>query len=232
MSSVFCSKPFSTNLRALMYQVLAERVEKCSEFEDRTPMVLVVCTKLSWESFSRELNCMQPTAVKRRGKSTEFWLPQTMNSFMADRDTVQQALQQVCKLNPSVEILHTLRQWNKPAEIMCLVISDFNPTVFTTQDVSLKILHLVKRVEDVNSALCLILPVKDLELTPEAFLKEGIKCLVMKCDFCNKSECKLRLCAQCFDVSYCSKECQKQHWKDEHKAACKARRSGDVRVVS
>ena len=33
---------------------------------------------------------------------------------------------------------------------------------------------------------------------------------------------QLALCGQCRVVRYCSKECQRKHWKGGHKAACKA----------
>ena len=41
-----------------------------------------------------------------------------------------------------------------------------------------------------------------------------------------------RKCAQCASVAYCSKECQRKHWKAGHKAVCKVlaanRRSGSA----
>ena len=30
------------------------------------------------------------------------------------------------------------------------------------------------------------------------------------------------VCGGCGDISYCSKECQKSHWKSGHKSSCKA----------
>ncbi|KAA1475903.1 ankyrin [Dentipellis sp. KUC8613] len=41
-----------------------------------------------------------------------------------------------------------------------------------------------------------------------------------KCDFCGKTDDKLKLCVACHSARYCSRECQKSHWK-VHKPACK-----------
>jgi ankyrin repeat protein len=40
-----------------------------------------------------------------------------------------------------------------------------------------------------------------------------------RCAMCDKSLRKEKTCAQCQRVSYCSKECQREHW-DRHKPAC------------
>lgn len=40
---------------------------------------------------------------------------------------------------------------------------------------------------------------------------------------CNKvesEEVKLRACSQCHTVSYCSVDCQRQHWRAGHKLCC------------
>lgn len=39
------------------------------------------------------------------------------------------------------------------------------------------------------------------------------------CNTCLKTETKLLSCSRCKRTSYCSKECQKQDWK-EHKKDC------------
>jgi hypothetical protein len=41
------------------------------------------------------------------------------------------------------------------------------------------------------------------------------------CHYCNKTVEKLLKCSKCKRVKYCSKECQKAHWKD-HKKDCEA----------
>lgn len=48
---------------------------------------------------------------------------------------------------------------------------------------------------------------------------------------CGKgSETKLQACSRCHSVSYCSADCQKQHWK-EHKLSCNQTSSKDVRKL-
>jgi hypothetical protein len=45
-----------------------------------------------------------------------------------------------------------------------------------------------------------------------------------KCELCRntaKGEVKLKTCTACKSVKYCSRECQRAHWK-VHKPACKA----------
>ncbi|XP_053393963.1 uncharacterized protein LOC128555524 [Mercenaria mercenaria] len=44
--------------------------------------------------------------------------------------------------------------------------------------------------------------------------------LVETCCFCHINSNKLKCCAKCKKASYCSKECQKQHWK-RHQIICK-----------
>lgn len=41
------------------------------------------------------------------------------------------------------------------------------------------------------------------------------------CQWCLKGEVKLFTCSRCKNASYCSKECQAQHWKSGHKQDCK-----------
>jgi len=42
----------------------------------------------------------------------------------------------------------------------------------------------------------------------------------MKCGYCGVESNKLKACSACKKVAYCSKEHQREHWKD-HKKACK-----------
>jgi len=42
-----------------------------------------------------------------------------------------------------------------------------------------------------------------------------------KCACCLQTDVHLLACATCSLVQYCSKECQKKHWKSEHKQRCK-----------
>ena len=51
----------------------------------------------------------------------------------------------------------------------------------------------------------------------------------LRCALC-QSRGKLLMCSKCCLVSYCSKECQKQHWKEGHKTHCKNNISS-VKVV-
>ena len=39
-----------------------------------------------------------------------------------------------------------------------------------------------------------------------------------------KDDKKLLNCSQCRSVRYCSRECQRAHWRAGHKAECKARK--------
>jgi hypothetical protein len=48
---------------------------------------------------------------------------------------------------------------------------------------------------------------------------------IKTCDYCGsaeESEHKLQACSQCRLVAYCSKACQRAHWKNGHKQACVA----------
>jgi len=44
--------------------------------------------------------------------------------------------------------------------------------------------------------------------------------LARKCGWCQATGIKLSNCAKCCLVAYCGRECQKKHWKSEHKAHC------------
>lgn len=55
------------------------------------------------------------------------------------------------------------------------------------------------------------------------------------CGFCQKTaeqagKSRLRLCLQCYGVSYCGPECQAKHWK-VHKPTCKEPRHTDVPIA-
>ena len=44
--------------------------------------------------------------------------------------------------------------------------------------------------------------------------------MIRKCAWCEATHLPLSYCAKCHVVSYCGKECQRQHWKQAHKASC------------
>ena len=45
--------------------------------------------------------------------------------------------------------------------------------------------------------------------------------LFKKCQGCGKMELKMKCCERCKSVFYCSRECQRGHWKLKHKKYCK-----------
>ena len=47
------------------------------------------------------------------------------------------------------------------------------------------------------------------------------------CSFCSKLLIKSLTCSICQAVAYCSRDCQKAHWKDGHRKVCKAPRAAD-----
>jgi hypothetical protein len=49
-----------------------------------------------------------------------------------------------------------------------------------------------------------------------------------KCDCCGKQNIKLFSCARCKMTYYCSRECQKNNWKNGHNEAC--RKPGQVKA--
>ena len=51
-----------------------------------------------------------------------------------------------------------------------------------------------------------------------------------KCACCQRVDCSMNVCGQCKLVAYCSKACQKQHWKQGHKANCREQ-IGEVRMI-
>lgn len=51
---------------------------------------------------------------------------------------------------------------------------------------------------------------------------------VQKCAMCLRVGVKLYRCAGCNAVGYCSKECQKQHWKAAHKQNCKDMKQAEL----
>jgi hypothetical protein len=59
--------------------------------------------------------------------------------------------------------------------------------------------------------------------------------LVKICGYCESvedSENKLRSCSRCLLVAYCSKVCQRAHWKNGHKQASRLSGSGMACLVS
>lgn len=42
------------------------------------------------------------------------------------------------------------------------------------------------------------------------------------CDSCHSVEAVTAMCSRCKQTSYCSNACQRKHWKNGHKAVCKA----------
>jgi len=43
---------------------------------------------------------------------------------------------------------------------------------------------------------------------------------VKECGFCHRKGITFKFCSRCRRVYYCSSQCQTQHWRAEHKAAC------------
>lgn len=52
--------------------------------------------------------------------------------------------------------------------------------------------------------------------------------IVRACANCFNTEDKLRSCDRCYDVFYCRRECQVDHWSKEHKNDCKSRTQIDA----
>ena len=44
--------------------------------------------------------------------------------------------------------------------------------------------------------------------------------MILKCVWCDATHLPLSYCAKCHLVPYCGKDCQKEHWKNGHKASC------------
>ncbi|RPA73985.1 hypothetical protein BJ508DRAFT_43886 [Ascobolus immersus RN42] len=51
-----------------------------------------------------------------------------------------------------------------------------------------------------------------------------------KCDRCGLKQEKLKMCSGCKVVCYCSRECQRLHWKEHHKTRCES--IGNTRIQS
>ena len=49
----------------------------------------------------------------------------------------------------------------------------------------------------------------------------GEVAVVRRCDSCRALSEKLQRCAGCEVATYCSKDCQRQHWRAGHKNSCK-----------
>ncbi|MFH4973766.1 hypothetical protein AB6A40_000475 [Gnathostoma spinigerum] len=49
------------------------------------------------------------------------------------------------------------------------------------------------------------------------------KGLLRACANCNTSEGKLKTCERCYDILYCKRECQIEHWGKVHKEKCRTR---------
>ena len=49
------------------------------------------------------------------------------------------------------------------------------------------------------------------------------------CAYCETSGAKLT-CAKCKAAHYCSKACQKQHWKNGHREGVSLLRGGDLKL--
>ena len=45
------------------------------------------------------------------------------------------------------------------------------------------------------------------------------------CSYCGERQQNLQRCGRCKSEFYCSKVCQKQHWKDGHKNKCKGKKT-------
>lgn len=46
--------------------------------------------------------------------------------------------------------------------------------------------------------------------------------VLCRCDGCRKLSEKLQKCAGCELATYCSKDCQRQHWRAGHKSGCRS----------
>ena len=53
----------------------------------------------------------------------------------------------------------------------------------------------------------------------------------MSCSYCLKASAKLSRCGRCRVAAYCSKECQKEHWK-KHKQHCKSAAKANTAVTT
>lgn len=51
---------------------------------------------------------------------------------------------------------------------------------------------------------------------------------VRRCDSCQQLSEKLQRCAGCAVATYCSKDCQRQHWRAGHKNSCKTFSKGPL----
>ncbi len=60
----------------------------------------------------------------------------------------------------------------------------------------------------------------------------GWEVLPCRCFSCQEESDSLLLCASCQQAKYCSKECQKKHWKKQHKMECEEASIELPRIIS
>jgi hypothetical protein len=129
-----------------------------------------------------------------------------------------------------------------PIANRCLVVNDVGTSVLATGGRALKNMHdrsLLDRY------VILLFSFKKMSKTPPVNVSaplvplsapESLEKIEIRgaCAFCHRpeaSDLKLLRCAACKVELYCSKDHQKSHWS-EHKALCKARKTGIVSVPS
>ena len=66
----------------------------------------------------------------------------------------------------------------------------------------------------------LISNIKNISLDDGEEVKTILKCSNIGCEKLESKTGEFKLCTQCRVAYYCSRKCQKQHWKREHKQFC------------
>jgi hypothetical protein len=69
----------------------------------------------------------------------------------------------------------------------------------------------------------------------DVFLENPSATLRQECSFCGNQKAKhrtLQTCGSCKKALYCDKDCQKRHWKDEHKMKCNKTEEGSKAKVT